>query len=279
MSEDIPAACIIGWPVAHSKSPLIHEYWLERYGIAGAYRREEVRPEDFADFVASLAAHGYVGANVTLPHKQAALACSEPDKRARAVGAANTLWLDEGRLHSTNTDVEGFLGALDADAPGWDENPGIAVVLGAGGAARAVVYGLIERGFARIDVVNRTLSRAEALRGLFGPAIHPADWHDAPNVLGGAGLLVNATSLGMAGKPALEIDIDALGDDAVVADIVYTPLRTPLLSAAQRRGLRTSGGLGMLLHQAVGGFELWFGVRPEVTGALRAMVEGELVKG
>ena len=279
MSDDIPAACIIGWPVAHSKSPLIHEYWLEHYGIAGAYRREEVRPEDFADFIAGLAARGYLGANVTLPHKEAALVYSDPDERARAVGAANTLWLDDGRLRSTNTDVEGFLGALDAAAPGWDENPGTAVVLGAGGAARAVVHGLIERGFGRIDVVNRTLSRAEVFQDLFGPAIGPTDWRDAPGVLGDAGLLVNATSLGMTGKPALEIDIGALPDDAVVADIVYTPLRTPLLAAAERRGLRTSGGLAMLLHQAVGGFELWFGPRPEVTEALRAIVEAELAKG
>ncbi len=279
MSEDNSAACVIGWPAAHSKSPLIHEYWLERHGIAGAYGCEEVRPEAFADFVASLSARGYLGANVTLPHKEAALACSKPDKRARAVGAANTLWLDDGLLRSTNTDVVGFLGALDEAAPGWDGNPGAAVVLGAGGAARAVVYGLVERGVERIHVVNRTLSRAEAFRDLFGPAIRPVAWSDAQGVLGDAGLLVNATSLGMTGKPALEIDIAGLRDGAVVMDIVYTPLRTPLLIAAERRGLRTVDGLAMLLHQAVGGFELWFGVRPEVTEALRAIVEGELAKG
>ena len=278
MSDDIPAACIIGWPVAHSKSPLIHQYWLERYGIAGAYRREEVRPEDFADFVAGLAARGYLGANVTLPHKEAALACAEPDERARAVGAANTLWLDDGQLRATNTDVEGFLGALEAAAPDWYAVPGHAVVLGAGGAARAIVYALVESGFEPVHVVNRTLSRAEAVRDLFGPFIKPVDWRDASGVLRNAGLLINATSLGMTGKPALEIELGALVDGAVVMDIVYTPLRTPLLVAAERRGLRTVDGLAMLLHQAVGGFELWFGVRPEVTKELRAIVEGDLAK-
>src|SRR5262245_56122320 len=162
------AACVIGWPVEHSRSPLIHNHWIRHYGLDAEYRREAVRPEAFADFIARLSAHGYVGANVTVPHKEAALALSEPDARAKAVGAANTLWLDGGHLRSTNTDVEGFIANLDATAPGWDRDLGCALVLGAGGAARAVVFGLIERRVTRICVANRTLERAVVLHRQFG---------------------------------------------------------------------------------------------------------------
>jgi shikimate dehydrogenase len=268
------AACIVGWPVKHSRSPLIHNYWLKHYGIAGEYRREEVPPEKFADFVKELAARGYAGANVTVPHKEAALSLSEPDDRARAVGAANTLWFDGG-LRSTNTDVEGFLHNLDACAPGWDRDPYKAVVLGAGGAARAVVYGLITRGFERIVVVNRTRSRAEALRERFGERVRPADWgHDT--VLADAGLLVNATMLGMERQSGLTVDLGRLPSHAVVADLVYVPLVTPLIRSATARGLRTADGLGMLLHQAVRGFALWFGKKPAVTAELRTLVEADL---
>lgn len=269
------AACVVGWPIAHSRSPLIHNYWLKRYGIAGEYRREAVPPEQFAAFVTSLAARGYVGANVTVPHKEAALALSRPDDRAKAVGAANTLWLDGGVLRSTNTDVEGFLDNLDASAPQWDHGLASAVVLGAGGAAHAVVYGLIGRGVGRIVIVNRTRSRAEVLRERFGSRVHVADWGDAA-ALADTGLLVNATTLGMTGQPQLPIDVAQLPDQTVVADLVYVPLRTPLLRAARDRGLRTADGLGMLLHQAVRGFALWFGKTPEVTGELRALVEADL---
>ncbi len=169
---------MIGWPVEHSRSPLIHNYWIKQHGLAAEYRREAVRPEDFPAFVARLAERGYVGANVTLPHKEAALAASQPDDRARAVGAANTLWLDGGRLRSTNTDVEGFLGNLDASVPGWDNGLDNAMVLGAGGGASAVVFGLIERGIARIDVVNRTAARAQALRRRLGAQVRAAGWED-----------------------------------------------------------------------------------------------------
>jgi len=269
------AACVVGWPIAHSRSPLIHNYWLKRYGIAGEYRREAVPPQEFAAFVHSLAARGYVGANVTVPHKEAALALTRPDDRAQAVGAANTLWLDGDLLRSTNTDVEGFLDNLDANAPQWDRGLANAVVLGAGGAAHAVVYGLIGRGVGRIIIVNRTRSRAEVLRERFGSRVHVAEWGDAA-VLADAGLLVNATTLGMAGQPELPIDVKRLPGHAVVADLVYVPLRTPLLRAAHERGLRTADGLGMLLHQAVRGFALWFGKTPEVTGELRGLVEADL---
>jgi shikimate dehydrogenase len=269
------AACVVGWPIAHSRSPLIHNYWLKRYGIAGEYRREAVPPQEFAAFVHSLAARGYVGANVTVPHKEVALALTRPDDRAQAVGAANTLWLDGDILRSTNTDVEGFLDNLDANAPQWDRGLANAVVLGAGGAAHAVVYGLIGRGVGRIIIVNRTRSRAEVLRERFGSRVHVAEWGDAA-VLGDAGLLVNATTLGMAGQPELPIDVKRLPGHAVVADLVYVPLCTPLLRAAREHGLRAADGLGMLLHQAVRGFALWFGKTPEVAGELRALVEADL---
>jgi shikimate dehydrogenase len=279
MSSTTRAACVIGWPVKHSRSPLIHNYWIKQHALAAEYRREEVPPEAFANFIAHLAERGYVGANVTLPHKEAALALTEPDDRARAVGAANTLWYDGGHLRSTNTDVEGFTGNLDASVPGWDRSGGDAIVLGAGGSARAVVYGLIERGFTRIHVVNRTPERAEALRARFGPAVQPAHWSALPHLLTRVGLLVNTTSLGMAGQPTLAIDLAPLPTDAVVSDLVYVPLTTALLSAARARGLATADGLGMLLHQAVRGFQLWFGVRPEVTPELRALVEADLGRG
>ena len=262
------AACIIGWPAKHSRSPKLHGYWIKRYRIDGDYRVEEKSSEEFAAFVGSLAANGYVGANITIPHKDAALALSEPDDRARAVGAANTLWLDNGTLRSTNTDVEGFLRALDAAAPGWDERTKSAVVLGAGGAGRAVVYGLVERGIKTIHVVNRTIEKAVAFRERFGETVYPADWTALPRLLEGSKLLVNTTSLGMQGQPGLTIDLSTLAGDAVVSDIVYVPLNTALLIAAEQRGLITSNGLDMLLHQAVRGFELWFGVRPEVTREL-----------
>jgi shikimate dehydrogenase len=270
------AACIVGWPVGHSRSPLIHNYWLEHYGIAGEYRREAVPPEEFAAFVKNLAARGYAGANVTLPHKEAALKLSQPDDRADAVGAANTLWLDGGSLRSTNTDVEGFLDNLDACAPGWDGDLRTAIVLGAGGAARAVVYGLVLRGAARIIVVNRTPGRAEALRRRFGDRIHPVSWDERDGHLAGAGLVVNATTLGMEHQAGLALDIAKLPGHAVVADLVYAPLLTPLLTAARNRGLRTADGLGMLLYQAVRGFALWFGKAPEVTQELRALVQADL---
>jgi shikimate dehydrogenase len=270
------AACVIGWPVAHSRSPLIHNYWLQRSGIAGEYRREPVKPEDFAAFVRALAARGYVGANVTVPHKEAALALSEPDDRARAVGAANTLWLDDGVLRSTNTDVEGFLHNLDACAPQWDESAPKAVVLGAGGAARAVIFGLLARGVERIVVTNRSLDRAELLQRQFGPRVQVAPWGEFGQSLATATLLVNTTTLGMHGQPDLAVDLSPLPGQAVVTDLVYVPVRTALLAAAQARGLKTADGLGMLLHQAVRGFSLWFGTKPEVTTELRTLVEADL---
>jgi shikimate dehydrogenase len=272
------AACIIGWPVEHSRSPLIHNYWLKYYGIAGEYRREAVPPEQFANFLKNLSARGYAGANVTVPHKEAALALSRPDDRARAVGAANTLWLDNGVLRSTNTDVEGFLDNLDACLPAWDRGLSKAVVLGAGGAASAVVYGLVLRGIARIVVVNRTPKRAEALRQRFGERVQPARWDERNALLADAGLLVNATTLGMEHQPPLTLEVGRLPSHAVVADLVYVPLITPLVRTAKAGGLRTADGLGTLLHQAVRGFALWFGKKPQVTLELQALVQADLAR-
>jgi shikimate dehydrogenase len=274
---ELRKACVIGWPAGHSRSPLIHNYWIRQHGIAGQYLAEAVPPEQFPDFVKLLAARHYVGANITIPHKEVALGLSRPDARARAVGAANTLWFEAGELHSTNTDVEGFLQNLDAAVPGW-QAASDAVVLGAGGSARAVVFGLIERGIARIHVVNRTAERAEALRARFGDQVRPAAAAQLPDLLAAAGLLVNTTSLGMRGQPPLEIDLANLRRGAAVADLVYVPLETPLLAAARARGHPTADGLGMLLHQAVRGFSLWFGMRPNVTAELRALIEGDLAK-
>ncbi|MGJ4891966.1 shikimate dehydrogenase [Bradyrhizobium sp. HKCCYLRH3099] len=270
-----PAACLIGWPAAHSRSPLIHHHWLHELGIAGGYTIEAVPPEELADFVAHLHSRGFVGANVTIPHKERVLELTEPDARARAVGAANTLWYENGILRATNTDVEGFIGNLDASAPGWDRTDE-ALVLGSGGSARAVVFGLLERGIGRVHVINRTASRAQALADQFGDRVVAEGWDRVDTLLPRAGLFVNTTSLGMHGQPPLMLEVDLLPQQAVVADIVYVPLQTPLLGVARARGLRTADGLGMLLHQAVRGFELWFGRRPQVTPELRALVEADL---
>jgi shikimate dehydrogenase len=270
-----PAACLIGWPAAHSRSPLIHHYWLRTLGIAGGYVIEAVPPDEFKDFLFRLSLRGFVGANVTIPHKERALALSKPDARARAVGAANTLWFENGELCSTNTDVEGFVNNLDACAPGWDGAED-ALVLGAGGSARAVLFGLLDRGIKRVHLANRTVARAQALANQFGARVIPVARDALADLLPRAGLLVNTTSLGMKGQPLLEIDVALLPPHAVVADNVYVPLETPLLAAARARNLKTADGLGMLLHQAVRGFELWFGRRPEVTAELRALVEADL---
>jgi len=269
------AACLIGWPAAHSRSPLIHHYWLRQLGIEGGYSIEAIPPEGFAEFVQHLSIHGFVGANVTIPHKERALALTMPDARARAVGAANTLWYDGSNLRSTNTDIEGFVGNLDASAKGWD-GATEALVLGAGGSSRAVIFGLLERGIKCVHLANRTAERSQALADQFGTAVRPISWDDISQVLRRADLLVNTTSLGMHGQPALELDVSLLAARAIVADLVYVPLETGLLKAARARGLKTADGLGMLLHQAVRGFELWFGQRPQVTPELRALVEADL---
>ena len=276
-----PRACVIGWPVEHSRSPAIHGYWLAHYGIDGAYGKEAVQPEDFPEFLSALSKHGYVGANVTLPHKEAALrAVQQADAAAQAIGAVNTVWLDEsGALRGSNTDAYGFMTNLDLSAPDWREGCDVAMVLGAGGAARAILHGLIEAGIPRILLTNRTIAKAETLARDFGHPVQVVPWEDKDSALSACRLLVNTTSLGMAGQAPLDIMVSALPADAVVTDIVYVPLETPLLAAARARGLTAVDGLGMLLHQAVPGFERWFGVRPEVTPDLRAHVVATLEAG
>ncbi|MGB8155217.1 MAG: shikimate dehydrogenase [Pseudolabrys sp.] len=277
MGKEQKAVCVIAWPAGHSRSPLIHNYWIKQHKLDAEYRREAVPPDKFAEFVTHLHEHGYIGANITVPHKEPALKLSEPDERARAVGAANALWYKDGRLRSTNTDVEGFLANLDAVTPGWDRGLSTAVVLGAGGGARAVVYALVTREVGRIYVINRTKEKAQALRNKFGSAVQVAGWDETTGLLGDAGLLVNTTTLGMVGQPPLDFNLRCPAS-MVIADIVYAPLVTGLLASARARGLRSADGLGMLLHQAVRGFELWFGIRPEVTPELRALVEADLLK-
>jgi shikimate dehydrogenase len=273
MRPKIPTACVIGWPVAHSRSPAIHRFWLTELGIEGDYVAMPVAPEGIDAFLRDFPESGYRGGNVTVPHKEAAFAAvSDMDAAARAIGAVNTLWIEEGKLVGGNTDALGFLANLDESVDSWDKNPGPAVVLGAGGAARAIVVALIERGFDPIHLVNRTPARAEELAAHFGPHVKAAGWGEAERHLRGATFLVNATTLGMKGTPSPEIDLRGLSDRAVVTDIVYVPLETPLIAAARARGLRTADGLGMLLHQAAPGFARWFGRRPKVTPALRAAI-------
>ena len=270
-------AGVCGWPVAHSRSPLIHGYWLARYHLEGAYERFAVPPLGFADFAASIGVDGLVGANITVPHKEAAFAaCDQLTDSARATGAVNTLWREDGALWGDNTDVSGFLATLDAEAPGWRDRVDSAVVMGAGGVARAIVHGLVSRGVGRVTIVNRTRARAVALAERFGPAVHAAGWDELPQLLAKAGLLANTTILGMAGQPPLDVNLAPLKAESVVADVVYVPLTTPLVEAAWRRGCVAVGGLGMLLRQAAPGFARWFGKTPEVTAELRALVEADL---
>lgn len=271
-------AFVCGHPIAHSRSPKIHGEWLKRYGIAGRYAAMDVAPDDFGKFLASLGGQGLVGGNVTIPHKEAAFRLvKRRDAAAEAIGAVNTIWLEEGALVGSNTDAYGFAANLDERAPGWDRG-GTALVLGAGGASRAIVHALRTRGFGDIRIVNRTLERARELALAFeGATAHPLDAAD--ELARDADLVVNTTSLGMHGESTLPIDVERLPDRALVTDIVYVPLETPLLAAARRRGLATADGLGMLLHQAVPGFERWFGKRPEVTPELRAMIVADIESG
>lgn len=266
-------AGVLGWPVSHSRSPRLHGYWLETLGIDGAYLPLPVHPEDFAAAVRSLAALGFRGANVTIPHKQAAFeVCDVVDATARRAGAVNTLVFRDGRIEGSNTDGFGFLETVRDQAPGWQPADGPAVLLGAGGAARAIAAALLDAGCPLVTLVNRSRDRAEALARDLGGPIAVAE---APP-LAGAALLVNTTSLGMQGHPPLEIDLAPLPAAAVVADIVYVPLETALLTAARERGLRAVEGLGMLLHQARPGFEAWFGVSPRVDPALRDLVAADI---
>lgn len=269
-------AFVCGHPIAHSRSPMIHGHWLKNYGIDGSYTAIDVAPGDFAAFLAGLAAAGLQGGNVTIPHKEAAFAAVQRrDEAAEQIGAVNTLWFEDGVLWGGNTDAYGFAANLDHLAPGWAKGD-VAVVLGAGGASRAIIHALKQRGFRDIRIVNRTVARAEQLAGQFGTDVTAHPQAATPELLGDASLLVNTTALGMHGNEGLPADPAGLPDHAIVTDIVYVPLETPLLAAAKARGLKTVDGLGMLLHQAVPGFERWFGRRPEVTADLRNLIVADM---
>lgn len=271
--------CIIGHPVSHSRSPLIHKYWLSLYGIAGDYVIEDVLPANIETFIGSFGESRYVGGNVTVPYKEIAFRkVTHADTVAKALGAVNMLWIDKEKLCGSNTDVYGFLTQLDQSQPHWTARVKTALIIGAGGVARAVIHGLIERKIQNIIVVNRTLARAEDLAKHFEKRAVPAEFADLSRHLPNADLLVNATALGMKDQPSLDIDLAPLKQGAVIYDLVYVPLETKLLADARARGFATVDGLGMLLHQAAPAFERWFAVCPEVTPKLRELVAADLEK-
>ena len=269
-----PLAGVIGWPIAHSRSPRLHGHWLKRYGIAGSYVALPVMPEHLAEVLRAMPRMGFVGANVTIPHKESVLALADVvTDRAALIGAANTLiFRPDGKIHADNTDGYGFIANIRQNAPGWIPDLGPAAVIGAGGAARAVVASLLESGVTELRIANRTRVRAEQIKNEFGAKVVVYDWAQAGNMLEGATTVVNATSMGMVGKQALRVPLDALSPGTLVTDLVYTPLMTPFLLEAQSRGCEVVDGLGMLLHQGAPGFERWFGQRPEVDDDLRRAV-------
>ena len=266
-------AGVMGWPVEHSLSPRLHGFWLERYGIDGAYVPLAVQPDTLGKALKTLAGLGFHGINLTIPHKEAALShCDHVDALAARIGAVNTVVIRNGRLEGSNSDAFGFLENLRDGAPGWEARAGPALVLGAGGAARAVAAALLDAGAPEVQICNRTGARAEALAAALGGSLKTVPWDTRAEALAEVSLLVNTTSLGMGGQPPLDLDLAQLPQAALVTDIVYSPLETPLLARARARGHRVVDGLGMLLHQARPGFEAWFGVAPEVTPELRAFM-------
>ena len=272
-------AGVFGWPVAHSRSPLLHNYWLAEYAINGAYVPLAVDPLHFEDALRCLAKFGFAGANITVPHKESALACvDEVDELATRVGAVNTVIVGpRGELSGSNTDGYGFITNLATDAPEWHPERGSAVVIGAGGAARAVVVALLDAGVPELKIVNRSSKRADALtRDITDQRLSPAAWSERHLALADAGLLVNTTAAGLSGHNSLDLDLDLLPRDAVVTDLVYDPLITPLLHQARDRGNPVVDGLGMLIHQARPGFEAWFGIQPTPTTALRDLLERDI---
>ncbi|WP_421361997.1 shikimate dehydrogenase [Agrobacterium rosae] len=274
-------AFVTGYPIKHSRSPLIHGHWLKTFEIAGSYKAIEVAPENFEKFITELksdSGSSFVGGNVTIPHKESAYRLADrPDELAQELGAVNTLWLEDGLVHASNTDGYGFMSNLDAAHPGWEETDR-AVVLGAGGASRAVIQALRDRGISEIHVVNRTVGRAKELRDRFGVHVFAHPMEALHEVSSGAGLFVNTTSLGMDGSTVPDIDFSGLSNGAVVTDIVYVPLKTPILRMAERQGFSIVDGLGMLLHQAKPGFEKWFGKAPHVDEALRSLIIKDMEK-
>jgi shikimate dehydrogenase len=271
-------AGIMGWPVAHSRSPLLHGYWIKQLGLSGAYVYLPVKPELLADALRGLPALGFAGCNATIPHKEAAVRLVDRvDPLAKRIGAINTIVVEpDGLLSGSNTDVFGFIECLREAAPSWRVDSGPVTVMGAGGGARAVVASLAERGAKEIRVANRTLARAKALAADFGAPVRAVAWEQRHDALDGTALLVNTTSLGMSGQPALDLSLDRLPKSALVCDIVYIPLETPLLAAARQRGNAVVNGLGMLIHQARPAFKAWFGVMPDATAELRRLAEATI---
>ncbi len=272
--EAPPLAAVVGWPVSHSLSPALHGHWLARYGIQGYYIPVGLRPQDFENGVRAMKKIGFRGFNVTIPYKETIISMADSvTDRAALIGAANTIvFRSDGLIGADNTDGYGFIQNLLAEQPGWRASAGPALVLGAGGAARAVVSALLTDGAPEVRIANRTRQRADNLRDHFGAKIVVVDWNRISDACDGASTIVNTTSLGMTGHPNLNIKLDAAPATAVVADLVYSPLETALLAQARGRGLAAVDGLGMLLHQAVPGFEKWFNHRPEVDQALREAV-------
>jgi shikimate dehydrogenase len=270
----IPLAGVLGSPIAHSRSPALHGYWLRRYGIRGHYIPLDVAQSDLKNVLATLPTMGFVGLNITIPHKETVIGLADVvSDRAALIGAANTLiFRKDGRIHADNTDGAGFIANLRQHAPHWQPSSGPAVVLGAGGAARAVVAALIEVGVPEIRLLNRTRPRADTLQQDFGAKITVHDWAQAAAQMNGAATVVNTTALGMSGKPDFDISLAGLRAGTLVTDVVYTPLETHFLRAAKKQGCLIVDGLGMLLHQAAPGFERWFGVRPDVDDATRNAV-------
>ncbi len=270
-------ACVIGWPIEHSRSPIIHGYWLKSLSIDGSYEKVAVRPENAHAFLRTLGKSGFAGCNVTVPLKEIAFqTADEKDASAVAVAAANTIWLEGDKICAANTDTYGFMTHLSTTVPDWNERDKPVLILGAGGAARAIVYGFLQAGVGKVQVANRTKERAEALGSHFGPRVKIVDWYDRFNAVCDASVIVNTTTIGMKGEGSLEMNFANADDQTVVADIVYVPLETGFLAKARARGLRTVDGLGMLLHQAVPGFEKWFGARPTVTPELRALIVADV---
>lgn len=272
-------SCVIGWPIKHSRSPLIHGYWLRSLEIEGAYTKEEVAPDELEHFLNSLQKNGYSGCNVTVPHKERALQIVHlKDEAASHIGAVNTIWIEQNKLCATNTDAYGFLTYLDKKAPTWRNKDAPVGILGAGGAARAIVYAFLKTGVENIRIFNRSLSRSEELASYFGSSVKAFPWEKRNKDSLQCGVLVNATSLGMQGQGDLEINFSLFTSDLVVCDIVYVPLETLFLKSAKDHGLVTVDGLGMLLHQAVPGFEKWFGVRPQVNDELYNHIVDDIKK-
>lgn len=276
---EMPKAFVCGHPIEHSRSPIIHNFWLKRHNLPGSYDPVDFGPDRFELFLKNLGSYGWCGGNITIPHKEAAFTIVDKlDAAASAIGAVNTVWLEGGLLYGSNTDAFGFTANLDEQAPSW-RNSEKAVVFGAGGASRAIVFALREAGIPKVFIVNRTTRRAEEIASRFGESVTAQTWSEAAELIKHSDLLINTTSLGMHGQQPFPLDLSGTKPNSIAADIVYVPLETPFLRLAKARGLKTSDGLGMLLHQAIPGFERWFGVKPRVDAELRQLVIDDLPKG